>query len=114
MMNLTDQVYLRDILDCIERIELYCKDGREVFMNSILIQDAVIRNFEIIGEASKQLSCELKSATSHIPWRQMGDFRNLLIHDYAKVDMAEVWSVVENDLDSLKQVIKTLLNDLLY
>lgn len=111
MIDLTDRIFLSHILESIERIEQYSNEGKDSFMNSILIQDAVIRNFEIIGEASKKLSDGVKTQTPDIPWRRIGDFRNLLIHDYARVDLHAVWSVVEDNLPYLKQAVQLLLRD---
>ena len=59
-------------------------------MESALIQDAVIRNLEVIGEATKHLTRETKNAAPHIPWRRMAGLRDILIHDYARVDLEAV------------------------
>lgn len=63
-----DKLYLSNIKECIERIESYTSDGKEVFLKTIMIQDAVIRNFEIIGEATKRLSTEFRASYPDIPW----------------------------------------------
>ena len=77
-----EALYLSNILECIQRIELYVSDGKDSFMSNPMIQDAVIRNFEVMGEATKQLSNELREAHQAIPWRQMAGFRDVLIHDF--------------------------------
>jgi uncharacterized protein with HEPN domain len=105
----TDQTYLLHIQDCIQQIETYTRDGREVFLQSRLIQDAVVRNFEIIGEASKRLSPALKQQHPTIPWKQVAGFRDVLIHDYIGVDIEEVWNTIVNDLPALKQTIAQML-----
>jgi uncharacterized protein with HEPN domain len=69
MKPASDEAYLLHIQDCIKQILEYTKDGREVFFNSRLIQDAVIRNLEIIGEATKQLTSDIKNKQSSIPWK---------------------------------------------
>lgn len=74
-----------------------------------MIQDAVIRNFEIMGEATKRLSGTMKEDHAEIPWRQMAGFRDVLIHDYLSVDMDEVWSVIEQDLPTIKPELLNLL-----
>lgn len=79
----TDRTYLLHIQECIQQIETYTRDGREVFLQSRLIQDAVVRNFEIIGEASKRLSPAPKQQHPTIPWKQVAGFRDVLIHDLA-------------------------------
>ena len=62
-----DRLYLSNIKECIERIESYTAEGKEVFLKTIIIQDAVIRNFEIIGEATKRLSTEFRTTYADIP-----------------------------------------------
>lgn len=74
-----------------------------------MIQDAVIRNFEIIGEATKCLSPELKAAYPDIPWKQIAGLRDILIHDYLKINLNRVWGVIEQDLSQLKQTVEEML-----
>ena len=81
-------------------------------MNTRLIQDGVIRNFEIIGEATKRLSEELRSNYPSVPWKQMAGFRDVLIHDYLRVDSNEVWDVVANNLPDLKANVEEILRNL--
>jgi uncharacterized protein with HEPN domain len=70
-----DQLYLRHILEAIEKIEPYISVGRDVFMTTTHWQDAVIRQLEIIGEATKRLSQELRSRRHEIPWRRIAGLR---------------------------------------
>ncbi|MEP7293690.1 MAG: DUF86 domain-containing protein [Chloroflexota bacterium] len=104
-------VYLNDILERIHRIEQFTEGGQEAFSQSLLIQDAVIRSFEVIGEAVKHLSLDLKQAYPQIPWRQIAGFRDVLIHDYGDVDVEEIWEVIEQNLPALKRVVETLLEN---
>jgi uncharacterized protein with HEPN domain len=106
-----DQLYLGHIKQAIEKIEVYSKTGRDEFFKNPMVQDAVIRNFEIIGEASKHLSDEVRAKCQDTPWRQIGAFRNFLIHNYMGVDAAEVWNVIVNHLPQLRQTIESLLAD---
>jgi uncharacterized protein with HEPN domain len=92
------------------RIEDYIKDGRDTFMETPMIQDAVIRNFEIIGEATKNLSEDIKQDNSDIPWRQMAGLRDVLIHAYRRVQLTRVWNVIEQNLPQLKQRVQNILN----
>ncbi|QQE64306.1 DUF86 domain-containing protein [Leptolyngbya sp. BL0902] len=104
-----DQLYLSNIVECIGQIEQYVAGGKEVFLRDRMVQDAVIRNFEVMGEAVKRLSMELRKVNDDVPWRQMAGFRDMLIHDYLRVDMTEVWAVVERDLPVLKPRLVELL-----
>ncbi len=93
-----------------ERIKQYNNKGKEHFENSIITQDAVIRNLEVIGEATKKVSLEYRNRNPNIPWRQMAGLRDVLIHDYMGVDINIVWNVVEKDLPELEKQITKLLN----
>ena len=105
--------YLGHILDAIKQIQNYCEDIDEVtFHSNRLIQDAVIRNFEIIGEASKnveRVAPEFVAAHPELPLAFAYDMRNLLAHGYYKVDVNVVWKTIERDLPYLqKQVIQAV------
>ncbi len=102
--------YLGHILLAIERIERHTADVDEMaFLSSELIQDAVIRNLEIMGEAANNVLREDASfATKHaeIPWQVMYAMRNRLAHAYDKVDMEIVWKTIQRDLPELYHLIK--------
>ena len=104
----TDQPYMEHIADAIAMIETYVAGGRDVFLRERLIQDAVIRNFEIIGEAAGRLSPAARGGTE-VPWGQIVAFRNRLIHGYWNVDTLLVWDVIENELPALKSAVTRLL-----
>ena len=104
-----DRVYLLHIRDAIERIESYTAAGRDGFLAGAMVQDAVIRNLEIIGEAVKNLSSETREQCPEIPWRQIAGMRDVLIHEYFGVRIETVWNVVENRLPELKQAIAQVL-----
>ncbi|HRT26541.1 MAG TPA: DUF86 domain-containing protein [Syntrophales bacterium] len=101
-----DKLYPRHILEAIEKIESYTFVGRDFFMKTSIIPDAVIRNLEIIGEASKQLSDSFKQRNADIPWRNVSGLRDILIHHYMGVDLEKVWNVVEQNLPQLKQAVQ--------
>jgi uncharacterized protein with HEPN domain len=107
-----DQLYLKHILDAIEKVESYIAVGSEVFFSTSYWQDAVIRQLEIIGEATKRLSRELCSKHTEIPWRRIAGLRDVLIHDYMGVDIKAVWEITQKDLPPLKTRIQAILNDL--
>jgi len=108
--------YLGHILEAISQIQNYCEDIDEVtFLKNRMIQDAVIRNFEIIGEASKnveRVAPEFVSAHPDLPLAFAYDMRNLLAHGYYKVDVAVVWKTIERDLPFLQQQVTMAMRKL--
>lgn len=103
------RVYLAQILECLQRIATYTAGGREAFSAERLIQDAVIRNFEIIGEAAKRVPEEYRHAHPEIPWRGLATFRDVLIHQYEGVDLGKVWQIVETEVPGLQAAIRAIL-----
>lgn len=105
--------YLGHILGAIERIERYTADMDEVgFLSSELVQDAVIRNIEIIGEASNNIqrgAPEFAAQHDDIPWQVMYTMRNRVSHGYDKVDLEVVWRTIQGDLPLLYSRIQILL-----
>lgn len=106
--------YLVHMLQAMERIERYTFQLDEVqFSSSEMIQDAVIRNFEVIGEAAnniQRVDPSFAAAHSEIPWQVMYTMRNRLTHGYDKVDLAIVWQSIRNDLPSLYSRIKAAID----
>ena len=84
--------------------------GEQEFLASRLIQDGVVRNLEVIGEATKNLSTELREANPEIPWRQIAGMRDLLIHDDLKVNLSRAWLTVSTDLPELSTTVTRLLH----
>jgi uncharacterized protein with HEPN domain len=78
----------------------------------LIKQDAIIRNFEIIGEATKHLSSEIRRLHQEIKWREMAGFRDVLIHNYMGVDLVEVWNIIEYELPQIKSSLELILIDL--
>jgi uncharacterized protein with HEPN domain len=105
-----DVVYLRHILDAIQKIESYVSVGHETFITTSHWQDAVIRQLEIIGEATKRLSPELRSRHPQIPWKRIAGLRDVLIHDYLGVDISMVWQITQTFLPELKIQVDAILS----
>lgn len=105
-------IYLEHILECITRIKNYTNGlDEKAFLENELVQDAVIRNFEIIGEATKQLDLEFKVLHPDIEWKKIAGMRDKLIHDYIGVDLWAVWGVVETIIPEFEQqIIKITTN----
>jgi len=104
-----DRKYLLHILECIQRIEEDVSGGRSAFDASHMIQDAVLRNLQVIAESTKRLSDPLKDTHPQFDWRGIAGFRNFLVHDYLGVDLGIVWKVVTEDVPKLKTVILQML-----
>lgn len=104
-----DRIYLQHIRDALGRIVSYTANGREAFLANPQAQDAVIRNLEIIGEAVKHLSDDLRQQHSDIPWKRIAGMRDEMIHEYFGVDLTIVWNVIERHVPALHQKVERLL-----
>ncbi len=104
------RLYLDDIFDAVEKIENYIGvlTFEEFSLDSKTI-DAIVRNFEIIGEATKRIPQETKEKYSQIPWKMMAGTRDKLIHEYFGVSLQVLWKAVKEDLPPLKRSLKLLL-----
>lgn len=100
-----DYAYLHHILDAISKIEGYCKVGKATFLATNHWQDATIRQLEIIGEATKRLSLDIRNTYPNIPWRRIAGLRDVLIHEYMGVDIKAVWEITQKNLPLLKSTI---------
>ena len=113
-MKLRDLTSLQDILAATELIDSFIQGiDRDVFDESLLIQSAVVRQIEIIGEATKRLSVELRKLYNEIPWKQMAGMRDILIHAYDSIDPDEVWNVAIRDLPRICLQIRVIIDGLL-
>lgn len=106
---MSERLYLIDILKRIEMIERFTAEGEDAFLMSELIQEGVIRCFEVIGEAVKPLDSERLTAFPAVPWRQVAGFRDVLIHHYNEISIERVWQTVAVGLPPLREAIEALL-----
>ncbi len=111
MPHKDEALYLQEILDAIQQIHEYTKSGREEFLASSLVQDAVALNLIVIGEAARNLSEETRARAPEIPWRQVVGLRNRLSHTYLTTDPQIVWRVVEGELESLRRAVERLRSE---
>jgi uncharacterized protein with HEPN domain len=99
-----DQVYLAHIRDALQQIATYTAGmDANSFSANRMVQDAVIRQFEIVGEATKNLSDNFRNCHPHLPWKDLAGFRDKLIHQYFGVDLSTVWRSVVEDVPILQE-----------
>ncbi len=107
------RMYIEDILSSMNRIEKYVNGLEyEDFIQNDMAVDAVIRNLEIIGEASKNVPENVRSQYPDVPWKRMIGLRNIVIHDYFGVDLSIVWRIVTKNIPAAKIQVEKILNDL--
>lgn len=105
-----DRLYLIHILESITRVEHFIAGGKAAFEDDEKTQYAVIYALQTLGESAKNLSDSLKRDNPDVPWREIGDFRNILVHEYLNVNIGRVWQVVEHDVPHLKTAISRILD----
>ncbi len=112
-MKKDNLVFVLHIRDSINKILQYTKNiSHDEFKNNTMIQDAVIRQIEIIGEASKNLPEEFRNQYEDIPWKRMIGMRNKVIHEYFGVRLNIVWDAVKDEIPSLKILIDNIISKL--
>lgn len=112
MKNKIDLTYLGDVLDAIRRIEGYLRGvDKNEFMANLMMQDAVMHQIEIIGEASNNVSDEFQEKHPELPWMQMRAIRNKIVHDYREINLDVIWDTAKNNLPPLKVQIEQLFGE---
>jgi uncharacterized protein with HEPN domain len=109
-----DKEILGKILECIDRIRDYTKDGKDAFLSDHKTQDAVVRNFQIIGEAVKDLSSGLRDKNQDVDWAEWAKSRDKITHKYFDVDFEKVWGAVQNDIGPLRKKLEDIHKRLVY
>ena len=105
-----DKEFLLDMIEAIKRIELYTNElSYQDFLEKIETQDAVVRNFEIIGEAVKNISKKMKTLYNNVQWKEIAGMRDKVIHFYFGVNWDIVWKAAKDDLPQLKEKIEGIL-----
>lgn len=105
-------VYVEDILDFINDIERYIKNKqKDKFLKNEMVQDAIFRKIEIMGEAAKNIPTSFRNKYPSVPWKKIAGMKDVLIHAYFEVKLDRVWNVVKDDLPKLKKEIKKILEE---
>jgi len=104
-----DRLYLEHILECIERVERYTSRGREIFLADTMVQDATLRNLQILAESTQRVSESLKNSRPEVPWREIAGFRNVLAHDYLGIRLDRIWETIQAGLPQLKHAVSAIL-----
>ncbi len=105
-----DQLFLVHILECLNRVSEYTEPGRDHFLRDRKTQDAVLRNLHTLSESVQRISTKTKSRFPAVHWREIGAFRNVVVHDYLGIDLERIWDVIERDLPTLTEQIKSILS----
>ena len=108
-MKKDDGIYLSHILESLDQVLEYTKGlSREEFYGNRVVQDAVIRQLEIVGEATKNISPDFRNKYTNIPWKKMAGMRDKLIHDYFGVDIDAVWDTAKRDVAELRRTLSEI------
>ncbi len=104
-----DKLYLYDIMECCENIENFISDvSKDMFLANKMLQHALVRNIEIIGEAAKNLSEEFRVNNPQISWSEMMRMRDKIVHHYFKLNLDIIWQTVSQDVPKLKSAIESI------
>ena len=102
-----DKLYLVHVLESIDKIERYVSGLDSAgFLSQALVQDAVLRNLQVLAESTQRLSDDFKARHAEIEWYKIAGLRNILVHDYLGIDLETVWAVIVDKLPELKNVVR--------
>ena len=103
-----DDILLQHVADCIARIGRYTEGSKDRFLASELVQDAVVRNLQVLSESTTRLSDRIKATESAVPWLEIKAFRNRLTHGYLAIDLDTVWEVIRQNLPQLDDAVRRM------
>jgi uncharacterized protein with HEPN domain len=104
-----DLIYLKHILQSIAKVEKFVTYKSKKSVDQDLVESAIVRELQTMSESTQRLSKSLKLTTNDIPWRDIGDFRNRLVHDYLGVNTEIIWSVIKKELPKLKKRVTKMI-----
>jgi uncharacterized protein with HEPN domain len=108
----SERAYAEHVLHGIRRIKDDSRGGREAVFSSPTLQDAIIRNLQILCESTRRLTDSSKKRHPEVDWRGISGLRNFLVHSYFEVDLETIWTIVQRDLPSLESAVRRLLEEL--
>lgn len=108
----SDRILLDHVLECIGHVEDYTRNGKAEFLGSNMVQDASARKLQVMAESTQRLSHSIKMSEPGIPWEKIAGFRNILTHAYFRIDLDQVWVVIEEDLPPLKAAVLRMIERL--
>lgn len=103
---------MEHVLECIRRVREDSAPGRDAVFGSHTLQDAILRNLQVLCESTKRVDMRYKQGQPHIPWPLISGMRNVLVHDYFDVDFGAVWQIIERDLPPLEKAMREILAEL--
>ena len=109
----SQRAYVEHVIECIRRVQEDSARGREAVFASRTLQDAILRNLQILCESTQRVDERYKREHPDIPWQSIAGMRNVLVHDYFDVDFGTAWKIVERDLPPLDQAMRLILAELL-
>jgi uncharacterized protein with HEPN domain len=107
----SNELYLADIVERMRRVRESAASGRDAFFSSTEKQDAILHNLQLLGESVRRLSDELKSRYSEVPWRDIAAFRNVVVHEYTRIDLDVVWDIVTERIPVLEKQIERVASE---
>ena len=108
----SQRAYAGHVLECIRRAREDSADGRETVFASRTLQDAILRNLQVLCEPTQRIDECYRRKQSGVDWKSIAGMRNVLVHDYFDVDFEAVWRIVDRDLEPLSQAVRAILAEI--